>query len=402
MPVFAYTTVDLEDRETAGTLIAETPADGRQHLRERGLSIVRFAPAREMRSRSWPGIGAHHRRQEQVAEFARYLAMLLKAGLELPKSLTTLARECERQLATTLKEVHDRVTGGESLADALSAHPRWFDPLFVSAVRVGELSGNLDESLSELAEHLRAQRTLRNELTNALTYPLILVCVGVAVVLFLMTFVVPQLITVLAASGRPLPTSTALLKGFSDLLVNHWAIVVLVLGILIAAGTLIYRSDPGRRAWHRVQLRLPLAGPLIRKSLIAQFAQRMSLLLKTGIPFVEAATTVAGLSRNRVLAGELATLAHSVESGSDIAPAMEGSLIFPPMVVQLVAVGQDSGELPEMLAELRTRYETEVRLATTRFTAALEPLLIVLLAAAVGFVVFACLMPILEVTRAIA
>lgn len=402
MPVYTYTALDLADQETAGTLIAETPVDGRQRLREQGLRIMRFSPARLRRLSIRLGVGSRQRRQEQVAEIARYLSLLLRASVPLAESLDVVTRRRKGRLATVVKDIRDRVTGGDSFGDALAAHTDWFDPLFVSAVRVGELTGNLEESLTDLAEYLRARQTLRSQLTGALTYPLILLCVSVGVILFLMSYVVPQLITVLAASGRPLPVSTMLLKSLSDLLIGHWVILLIVVGLLATTGSLIYRSQTGRRAWQRFQLRAPLLGALVRKSIVAQFAQQMSLLLKTGVPFVEALRSVMALTRSLVLADELEVMARSVESGSDIAPTMQDSCIFPPVVTHLVAVGQDSGELTAMLAELKTRYEAEVRLAITKFTTALEPLLIVLLAGLVGFVVLACLMPILEATRAIA
>jgi type II secretory pathway component PulF len=266
---------------------------------------------------------------------------------------------------------------------------------------VGELSGNLEESLSELAEHLRARQSLRSRLTGALTYPMILVCLGTAVVIFLMSYVIPQLLTVLAASGRPMPASTMVLKTASDFLVYHWA--SLIVGAVIACGLMaaVYASDAGRLLVHRAQLHVPLVGPLVRKQIIAGFAQQMALLLRTGTPFVDAVRCAAALTGNRVLAGELDQVGRCVESGSDIAPTLANSRIFPPVVIHLIGVGQDSGELTTLLGELRTRYETEVRIAVDRFTTALEPLLIVALASVVGFVVFACLMPILEATRGI-
>lgn len=402
MAVFSYTAVDLAGRSASGTLLADTPVDGRQRLRDRGLRIVDFAPARVGRSWTRSGLRIGDRRNDQIAEIARYLSLLLRAGVPLAESLEVLTRGRNDKAAAVLEDVRDRVIRGESLGDAMAAHGDWFDTLFVSAVRVGELTGSLDESLLNLAEHLRARQTLRHQLTTALTYPVILVCVGTAVVIFLMSYVVPQLLSVLVASGRPLPSSTMLLKGLSDLLVDHWLLILLGTGALLVAGAAAYRRESVRRAWHRAQLRVPILGPLIQKSVVAQFAQQMSVLLKTGIPFVEAVRAVKELARNLVLTDELDAMARSVESGGDIAPTLERSRLFPPVVAHLVAVGQESGELTEMLDTLRSRYETEVSIATSRFTAALEPLLIVLLAAVVGFVVFACLMPMLEATRAIA
>ncbi len=400
MAVFSYTAADNSGNEQTGTLLADTPFDGRQRLRDRGLQVLAFGQARVPKSGPVPTMGLR-RREEQVAEIARQLSMLLRSSVPLAESIDVLTRGRRNGLGTVLTSVRDRVTGGASLGDAMAEHPQWFDTLFVSAVRVGELTGNLDESLSHLAEHLRGQQTLRNRLTNALTYPLILLVVGIGVVLFLMSFVVPQLLEVLTASGRPLPASTVLLKGASDLLVHHW-LVLGFSGIALGITTwLVGRSESGQRLWHRAQLRTPLLGSLVQKHIVAQFAQRMAVMLQTGIPFVEALRATRALTRNRVLADELEGMTGTIESGGDIAPTMEGSRVFPPVVAHLIGVGQESGELTTMLEELRSRYETEVDLAIGRFTAALEPLLIVLLAGGVGFVVFASLMPILEATRAI-
>lgn len=403
MAVFAYVGIDAAERQLAGTLIADTPQEGRRRLRERGLRLLEFEPARWARRRFRGRAGPSHRRREQVTELARSLSLLLGCGTPLADSLAVLTRRRESKLVTVLTALRDRVINGAAFGDALAEHPDWFDALFVGAVRVGELSGQLEDSLAELAEHLRARQTLRAQITGALTYPLILVCVGIGVVLFLMSYVIPQLLTVLTASGQPLPASTRFLKAVSDLIVGYWPLLLIVVVASTALVTAALRRAAIRRAVQLTLLRVPILGPLLQKTLVTQFAQAMSMLLKTGTPFVDAVRSVGNLTRNNeVLRNELAAVARAVESGSDIAPTLEGSRIFPPLVVHLIAVGQDSGELTGMLAELKNRYETEVRIAVTRFTGVLEPLLIVLLAAGVGFVVFACLMPILEATRGIA
>ncbi len=392
-------------------MIADTPASGRDSLRERGLSIETFRVATNARgvspsqSHGWGygrgrGWGAA-RRNAQVAELARFLSLLLRAEIPLAECLDVLGGQCDPKLSVVLADIRDRVTGGDALGDALAAHDAWFDPVFVSAARMGELSGQLDTALADLATHLHARQTLRHKLSGALTYPMILVCVGVGVVLFLMSYVVPQLLTVLATAGRPLPASTVLLKSTSDALVAHWLLLTLSVATLTGGFVLYYRSPRGRLRIQETLLQIPALGPLLQKTIVAQFAQQMALLLRTGIPFVDAVRNVSGQSKNLVLAGELSAVAEAVESGSDIAPTLAGSRIFPPVVRHLIAVGQDSGELTGMLDQLRERYEVEVNFAVTKFATALEPLLIVLLAGMVGFVAFACLMPILEATRGI-
>ena len=401
MPVFTYQARDLTRRIVAGSVTAESAAAGRQRLRAQGLALVRFESAVEARSNR-PRIVLGGRQREQTAELFRSLALLLRAGLPLTEALEVLTRRRKGALVAVIKDVADRILGGASAAEALAAHPAWFDALMISAVRVGELTGHLDETVQELAEHLQQDEKLRGQVTGALAYPMVVVAVGTGVVLFLMTYVLPQLLQVLEASGRPLPTSTWIVQSISVLLREHW----FALSIAVVAGavglTAALRHEKGQRLWHAWQLRLPLVGPLLRKTLVARLAQPLTLLLRTGVPFVEALREVAAITKHRVLRGELEAAAHAVEAGRGIALALTDSRVLPPVVVQVLAVGQESGELPTLLAELRTRYDTEVRLAVQRFTAVLEPLLIVLLAVAVGVVVFACLMPILEATKGIA
>ncbi len=399
MAVYSYTAHDAAQRLLSGTMTAESPAEGRQRLRERGLAILEFAPARTISRVSFSWRLPRRRRQEQVAEVCRYLALLLRASVPISEALNVLARGRTDRLAIVLKDLAERLGGGASLAEALNAHEEWFPVVVRSAVRVGELSGNLEEALTDLAEHLRARESLRQQITGALAYPCILCCVGLGVVIFLMTYVIPQLLTVLNASGRPLPMSTMVLKRFSDVLLGYWPFILLGVVVTTIALSFFLRRDTGARLWQRALLKVPLAAPLVRKAIVAEFAQVMTLLLKTGIPFVEAVRTMQTLTRNRILRDELQEVARSVESGSDIAPTLAHSRIFPPLVVHVMAVGQDSGELTALLAELKQRYESEVKLAVERFTTVLEPLLIVVLAGLVGFVVFACLMPILEATR---
>ena len=284
----------------------------------------------------------------------------------------------------------------------MAAHPLWFGAAsgdVLAAVRVGQETGTLDEALAQLAGYLKERQTLAAKLTTAMVYPVILLTLGVAVVLFLMSYVIPQLLTVLQAGGQTLPASTRLLKGGSDVLVTYWP--WLLAGVVGGAAgiSLFLQTDTGARFWHRLQLRLPLIGTLLRKMLVARFAQQMAMLLGTGIPFTEAVATVRRGTRHRILSDELEAIEGAVRAGSDIGPALANSQIFPPLVVHLVAVGQNTGELTEMLTQLRAGYETEVNLAISKFTAALEPALIVVLAGAIGFVIFATMMPILEATR---
>ncbi len=413
MAVYSFRARDSHGRAQAGTLAADTPAEGRQLLRQRSWRLEQFGPAplagrrrtfgRDV-ARLWPGIRA--RRGQRVAEFARHLALLLRSGVPLAEALDVLIAQersgrQSRAWQTVLRDLRDRIARGQTLSEAMSAHPSWFADLLLGAVRVGQEAGTLDATLAQLAVYLKDQQRLAARLTTALIYPAILLTLGVAVVVFLMSYVIPQLLTVLQASGKSLPAPTRLLKSVSDLLVAYWPGLLAAAVTLAVLGSALLRTGRGAHAWHRLQLRLPLLGPLLGKTLIARFAQQTAALLASAVPFTEALATVRRGTRHRVLAEELQALERAVEAGSDLAPALAGSRVFPPLVVHLVGVGQNAGELPQMLEQLRQGYETEVDLAVSRFTAALEPALIIVLAGLIGFVIFATMMPILEATRGI-
>jgi len=400
LPVFAYKAVDVAGRSIDGTLAADTPAVGRQRLREQGLRLLEFAPARFRSRRGWPKL-RRRKRQEDVAELARQLALLLRAGIPLVEAVDVLIRQARGKVQSVLRDVRDRIAGGASFAEALEQHTEWFDPVFCSAVRVGQSAGRMEQALGDLARYMHEREGVRNRLFMALAYPAILSVVGLGVVLFLMSYVVPQLLAVLESSGRSLPVATVVLRSASNVLIEHW-LFLLCTGAAMAVGIVaVHRWPRGRRSFHTMQLRLPLAGVLVRKTLVAQFAQMMALLLSSGVAFLEAVSLVRKGCRNLVLSEELSAMESAVQRGSDIAPAIEQSKIFPPLVIHVVNVGQKSGELTEMLSQLAEGYADEVRVAVGKFSAALEPALIVVMAVVVGFIVFATMMPILEATRAI-
>ncbi|NOX59333.1 MAG: type II secretion system F family protein [Planctomycetes bacterium] len=415
MPVFHYKVLDVAGQVSEGTLAADAAEEGRRNLRERGWRIERFGPVADgSKSEAWSTHGVLEtlrgmlgriwdrpsRRADRVADFARQLALLLRSGVPLTEGLDVLiGQEHHRGFETILRDVLDRVRSGVSLADALTPYPMWFDATFLAAVQVGQRSGGLDKALTQLATFLKERSGLRHQVTAALTYPCILLVLGVCVTLFLMTRVIPQLLTVLMSSGKPLPTATAILKTCTDVLVGYWPWLLLGVVGIAALGTAVIRSRRGRRVCEGTILRTPIAGSLIQKTLVARFAQQMTMLLGSGVPFIEAIRIVRNAEHHTLLVEELGGIERAIEAGSDIAPTLANSRVFPPLVVHLVAVGQSAGELPQMLDELRIGYETEVKIALTKFTAALEPLLIVVMAALIGFVIFATVMPILQVTE---
>lgn len=401
MPVFTYKAHDPLTGLVRGDLAADTAQQAREVLRTRGLQLLQLTQAKLAAARRPRLMVKQSRRDELVADFARQLALLLRTGVNVTEALDVILRQPRQKFTAALHDVRERVASGQALSDALAQHPAWFETVFITAVRVGQASGNMDAALTELAEHLNERHEVRQRVVNALMYPAILSVVATGVVLFLMSFVVPQLLAVLEASGRALPRSTLLLKWLSDVLIQRWPWLVLAGGAVVGMSVVMLRYPNVRRAWDGAKLRLPLLGPLLKKAMVAQFAQMTALLLRTGVTLVDALEIGRTSARNVILREELAQLNVALRRGAAVADGLRKSTVFPPLVVHLMHVGQTSGELTELLGHLDTAYRKEVRQATTRFSAVLEPALIVLLSAVIGYVIFATMVPLLEVTRTI-
>ena len=416
MAVFAYKALDRA-AAVRGTVVADTPRAARDVLRGRGLTIQAVELARHASplaasqrksdfakpqaaekntSLTWWQRQQAARQAPHVTGFTRELSTLLGVGIPLLESIDTLARQHRGPFAAALLVLRDRVAAGSSLADAMRQQPGVFDEMTVTLTEVGESAGTLDSVLERLAEFKERSAALKNRIGTALIYPGIVLTMAVVVSLFLMTFVVPQLLTGLLTAGRPLPFSTRVVKAASDLLVQWWWLLLILIAGLIAALSAVLRTPRGLLAWHRLQLRLPILGGLIRKQAIVRISVVMATLLKSGVVFVTAVRIARRATPNLVMAGALGRAEEAVQGGRDISAALEATGAFPPLVVQIFGVGQQSGRLEEMLERLARDYDAQVALAATRFTAVLEPALILFLVAVVGFIAFATVMPILE------
>ena len=384
-----------------GTVAADSPRAARDALRDRGLTIQHVAAERNERAAS-AGISLRlptlstRTQSARVAAFTRELSTLLAVGIPLLEALDTLHRQHKGAFADALLRLRDRVAGGVSLADAMAEQPGLFDELSTSMVRVGESAGTLELVLEQLADFKERSAALRNRITTALIYPAIVALMAVAVSIFLMTFVVPQLLAGLLEAGRPLPFATRVVKGLSDGLLQWWWLLLLVSFSTVVGVVLALRTPAGLLRLHRLQLRIPLLGELVRKQAITRVSVVMASLLRSGIVFDHAVRIAAGATPNLVLRDALLRVEQAVTGGRDISLAIEQTRAFPPLVVQVFSVGQDSGRLEEMLDRLARDYDAQVALAAGRFTAVLEPILILFLVFIVGFIAFATVLPILE------
>lgn len=406
MAVFTYKAIDLDRASVRGTVVADTPRAARDQLRGRGLTVEDLLPLAAGQAAHWHGLrrlpllrrlqrpGRAHGRD--ITAFVRELSTLLAVGIPVLEALETLGRQQPRRFKPILQSLHDRIAGGGSLAEAMAEQPAVFDELCLNIVEVGESAGTLDESLARLASFRERAAQLKGKIVTALFYPAIVLTMSVAVSLFLMSYVVPKLLEGLIDAGQPVPLATRLVKGASDGLLSWWWLILMLAVGLTALVSLVLRTPAGRLAWHRLQLRLPIVGEMARKQAIVRIAIVVATLLKSDVVFLQAIRIAGKSTKNRVIRQALERVEAAVESGRDIAAALEQTRVFPPTVVQVFAVGEQSGRLEEMLDRLASDYDAQVATMSQRLAAVLEPVLIIVMVVLVGLIAFATVLPMLE------
>jgi general secretion pathway protein F len=402
MPLFEYSALDLKGRKRSGFVEAGSMQAATERLKNQGLFIVSLDPAvaRETET-SLRGLSLFGRVSgSDLALVTRQLATLLKAGLPLVQSLEALIEQIEKtSVRKVLSSVRNHVNEGSAFHEALAEHPSVFPPLFIQMTKAGETGGFLDAIMARLADTLERDVRLKNRVLAALVYPVIMTVLGFVFLLFLFAYVVPQVVGIFADFGRVLPLPTRILLLTSDLASRYW---IPVIAVLLAA-IFIYRGLARSRRYgltvDSVKLRLPLVGRLSLKMASARMCHILSSLLISGVPLMRALDVVSEVLGNRVLAQSLNRAALSVAQGNTLADSVRASGVFPPLIPRVVAVGEQSGQLPEMLSGVAESYEQEVQTSVQALTSILEPTLILVMAAVVLFVVLAVLLPIFELNQ---
>lgn len=396
MAVYTYSGLDPAHSPVRGTILADSPRHARDQLRQQGVVVQRLTetPAGQ-RSGGLQWFSARRARQ-QWGLAAHELSMLLTAGIPLLEGLDTLAHQHRGGLRTAILKVRDRVEAGVGLAAALAEQPEVFDAASVRLVEVGENAGTLDEVLAEVAEFKLQMAAFRDKISAALLYPAFLLCFGLAAAIFLMTWVLPPLLESLQETLPQLPWPTRVAKTLSDLIVNYgvwWLLGFTLVGFMVQ---LWLRSTAGQRWWHRCLLNLPWIGTLLRKQAVARIAMIIGSLIRGGVLLTTAVHLAAQSTTNSVLRDALLAAEKDMNAGGDLATSLARSGVVPPLAVRFFSVGQESGKLEEMLQKLARDYNAQVSVATTRITALVEPIMILILAVAVGFLLLATILPILE------
>ena len=352
---------------------------------------------------------------KDVCRIARQLATLLRAGMPLVPALSALVEQLqgtsertviclpnrENPLALVMKEVCDRVNAGNALSDALGRHPDVFSNVFVNMVAAGETSGTLEDVFLRLAEMLEKRVHLTNKVKSAIAYPLMMSVVAIAVVVFLLSFVVPSITQIFLEMERTLPLPTRLLISASSFMKTYFVlIVVMVCAVFFGIGAW-KRTKDGRIRWDRYKLKMPLFGKLFLKTETARLARTLGILLTSGIPILGALEIVKGIVQNSFIAGALDSVKERVSRGSDIAEAIRKTGLFPPIVIHIMATGQMSGNIENGLMDIADMYDGEVEMTAKTLTSLIEPVILLVMGAVIGFIVLAILLPIFEINQAL-
>jgi general secretion pathway protein F len=406
VPIFEYKAIDGDNRVKKGIIDADTARDARVKLKKDRLFVTDIresAGKRQLaiRIKGVTGVETPNKaRTEQVAAVTRQMASLLQAGIPLAEALRMIIEQApDKQIETAFRDIREKVTQGMPFGDAVTQHPAYFTDLYSNMVKAGESSGALDKVLVRLAGFLQAQTRLKNKVGAALIYPGVMCGVGVIVVAVLMTFVVPRVTQLIKGRGQDLPLPTHILISVSDFLVGYWLLVLVGLLALTIAFQLFVNSDKGRLLFDTFKLRLPVFGDLMRKQAMARFSTTLATLLRSGVPALQALQVTKAVLDNKVLQNALAVVHDRVLEGTDIATPMKASGVFPPTISYMVGVGEQAGNLEEMLERIAATYDEEVDLATQKFTSILEPIIIVILAVIVAGIVIAIVMPLLQLQR---
>ncbi len=418
MPKFHYIALDQNGQETAGDLDAASEADAINQLRQSGLyptSVAaegqgQAAAIKKRAKTSTKGkakvvkVGANAKvKSKTLMVFTRQLATLIDSGLPLLRGLTVLGRqEPHLIMKGTINTLAENVQTGSTFSESLQQYPRIFNKLYINMVKAGELGGVLELVLNRLAEYQEKAQKLKNKVVAAMVYPIIVMCIASAIMVFLMLVIVPRFETIfedMLGSKDKLPELTKWVIGFSRNMYDYkWYLLGGVIG-----GVLFWRmlaaSKGGRRWIDRTKLKLPLFGDVQRKTAISRFTRTLGTLVTSGVPILQALNITRDTAGNTIISDAITKVHDAVKEGESMVAPLESSGVFPPMVISMVDVGEETGQLPEMLLKIADVYEDEVDNSVSALTSMLEPLMIVILALVVGVIVMALFLPLIDVIK---
>ena len=408
MPAFEYHVKDKSGKTQAGVQDAPDAQALVASLRQQGFFIMRIQEVKKAQLFS-VGKGPGKKRGKQgalklddIVILSRQMATLVGAGIPLIQALDILGQQMDKErFRIILRDMHMAVQGGKSFSDAMEKHQRTFSVLFINMVRAGESSGNLEEILDRVASYLEKTSALQKKVKSAMMYPAVVTTIALIITLGMMMFVIPKFAEIFEGLNAPLPTPTRILIQISHYLASHWYIVIGGLVGSVFFFRQIVRTPTGRLLWDSVKLKFPVFGPIFLKVAVSKFSRTFATLVKSGVQILIALDIVSKTSGNRRLELIIASLMSSVKKGESLSGPLGKSEVFPPMVVRMIAIGEETGELEEMLVKIADFYDTEVDAAVDGLTSLIEPLIIAFLGIVIGGIVVAMFLPVLTLTQAL-
>lgn len=413
MAKFKYTAIDANGKQKTGTVDAGSQDEANSKLSAAGLMPTKLAPtsgptkeakgaqAQKKKSKGTRGFGRVIK-PEELTIFTRQLATLLDAGLPLLRAIEVMIRQEQNpRFKAVLEQIADQVKSGNSFSDGLSQHPKIFDRLFVNMVKAGEAGGVLDVVLSRLAGFMEKTLRTKKKVKSAMVYPIVVVGVAVGIVALLMVIVVPKFETIFAdmLGGAALPGPTRFVIGVSNFMQQQILLTLGLVAAVIFGSKFFLKTKLGSKAFNWCSINLPKVGDLVRKVNIARITRTFGTLLSSGVPILQSITITKDISGNAFYTNALSRIHDSVRDGETLSEPMERETIFPNMVTSMIDVGEETGELAEMLNRVADNYDEDVDNAVAGITSIIEPVMIVFLAVVVGFIVIALFLPIVEIIK---
>ena len=408
MPVYEYIALDTGGHRRKGIIDAGSVVAARQKLRETDIFPVELSEASEQKRKETAVRGGTVRifrrvGLQELALMTRQLATLIGAGLPLVPSLSALVTQIRNPLLkTTLAQIREEVNEGNSLTQSMSHFPKVFPPFYINMVRAGEASGTISLVLERLADFQEGQQDMKTKIRSALAYPLFMFFIGSGVLFFLVTFVVPNITNIFREMHQTLPGITVFLIVVSGFMKSLWWILLLILlAGIVGVRYAIQKTEQGRHFWDRLKLNAPLFGGLNRKIAVARFSRTLGTLLQSSVPLLSALEIARNVVDNRVIADQIRRAAKDVEEGQSLSAPLSRNGFFPSIAVEMISVGEQSGNMETMLFRVADAYEKEVEANILLVTSLLEPAMILVMGAVVGFIVVSILLPIFEMNQLI-
>lgn len=402
MITFSYQARDMSGKIVSGIQDALNEDNAVTSLMSRGLMVLSLqqkSSVTKVRKKTWTV------KETDLVLFTRQLSTMIEAGISLVQAMTALYDQCDpkrqKSLRHIISDVTTRVQGGETFHESIAKHPRVFDRLFVSMVKAGEHGGLLAEILDRLAGFLEASARLRKKVKSAMTYPVIVICIAMAITTFLIVKVVPIFGEIFKDFGSKLPAPTQFLIDLSDFMRGEWYFLVLAIGGTFFGVRFFLRSTRGKQIWDKWKLKLPVFGPLIHKICMSRFARTFAQLIRSGVPILEVLDIVGGASGNHVVETSIRSVGSDVEKGDNLSVALSKKAIFPPMMLRMVAAGEATGKIDTMLEKMADFWDEEIEAMLDALTSLIEPMLIVFLGVIVGGIVIAMFLPIFKLNEVV-